>query len=275
MPINRAPLHPPVPGVKPAAPALTAPVPGRKPVLVQNAAPLPKGGEEVSEAIRTVAGLSGHSFSTLLAQATQESGLNPKAKNPKSSAVGPFQFVERTWLDMIRRHGAAYGLGDMAREITVQNGVPTVKDPALRKQILALREDPHVSAGMAARHLAEGREALQKRLGRPVTETESRIAYVMGVAGATKLIKTAEKNPDALARDLLPAAAKANKPLFYADGRALPVREMLARLSRRMEADASRLASLVPAEPDAVRDDSPAPVPGSLILVQEAGSGTV
>jgi hypothetical protein len=264
---------PPVPGVKPAAPAL--PVPGRKPVLAQSAPAVPKGGEEVSDAIRAVAGLSGHSFSTLLAQATQESGLNTKAKNPKSTAVGPFPFIERTWLDMVRRHGSAYGLGDMAREITVHNGVPTVKDPAVRKQILALREDPHVSAGMAARHLAEGREALQKRLDRPVTETESRIAYVMGVAGAAKLIKAAEKNPDALARDLLPAAAKANKPLFYAEGRALPVREMIARLSRRMEADASRLASLVPAEPEGARDDRPAPVPGSLILVQEAGAGSV
>ncbi|HEV7370561.1 lytic transglycosylase domain-containing protein [Arenibaculum sp.] len=281
----------PLPGRKPSAGALAAappPTPGRKPEppvqqaeAARTGAPAhgtPTEADRLGEAIRSVAGLSGHSFQTLLAQATQESGLDPKARSRTSSAVGPFQFLERTWLDMIRRHGAAYGLGDLARAVTVRDGVPVVADARLRKRILALREDPHLSAGMAARHLAEGREALSRRLGRPASEVESRMAYVMGAAGAAKLITAAERTPGVPASELLPKAAKANRPLFHdAGGRALPVREMVARLARRMEEDAMRLGALEAAgqggagAPEAPRrDDAP---PNPLLFAQEEGSG--
>lgn len=302
MPIDRAPFSPPLPGHKPAsmpeprAPlparkpgaevvlAAGMPLPGRKPAVgTQTASAVPAAGTagpadpaaRVGEAIRAVAGLSGHSFSTLLAQASQESGLDPKARSWTSSAAGPFQFVERTWLDMVRRHGASYGLGDLARQIAVKDGVPVVKDPAVKRHILDLREDPHVSAGMAARHLAEGREALSRRLKRPVSEIESRIAYVMGAGGAARLIQAATSSPDTPARDLLPQAARANRNLFHDDaGRALGARDMIARLSKRMQSDELRLGSLEapPAEAPARRDDAPAgTAPGALLFAQEAG----
>lgn len=257
----------PIPGRKPDAPAAaapqtqvaqgtttqvaSAPLPDRKPATPVNPAHLaateaptrngtPANAEErIKAASRQVAGLSGHSYRTILAQATQESGLNPHAKSKTSSAAGPFQFLERTWLDMFRRHGAAYGMGDLADKIQVRDGVPTVKDPALRKQILDLRHDVDISAGMAARLLSEGRGRLEQRLKRPVTETESRLAYVFGVGGALTLIRGAEKNPDKPAAELLPGAAKANGPLFYdrKTGQALSVAETLQRLQRKMNVD--------------------------------------
>jgi hypothetical protein len=291
MTIDRSPL-PPVPGRKPPVVQATAPLPGRRPPAPDAvaAAPVPgrkpeppAGGaaparagvptdaERLGEAIRSVAGLSGHSFQTLLAQATQESGLDPRARSRTSSAAGPFQFLERTWLDMIRRHGAAYGLGELARAVTVKDGIPVVADAAVRARILALREDPHLSAGMAARHLAEGREALSRRLGRPVSEIESRMAYVMGVSGAAKLITAAERTPEVPASELLPKAAKANRSLFHdAGGRPLPVREMVVRLARRMEEDALRLGALAGSgtpEPPR-RDDAPL---NPLLFAQETG----
>lgn len=193
----------------------------------------------VTLASQQVAGLSGHSFTAILAQATQESGLNVAARNKSSSAAGPFQFLERTWLDLFRRHGAAYGQGALASQIQNRGGVASVADPEVRRQILDLRHDVDLSAGMAARYLAEGRERLEKRLGRPASESESRIAYVMGVGGAAKLIKTAESDPRAVAAELLPSAAKANHNLFHdrSSGRALGAAETVARLTRRMEID--------------------------------------
>ena len=212
-------------------------LPGRKPL----APPLFETTDagRIVQASRQVAGLSGHSFSAILAQATQESGLNPAAKNKSSSAAGPFQILERTWLDLFRRHGSAYGLGDLSRQIESRNGIPVIKDPAVRKQILDLRHDVDISAGMAGRYLGEGRTRLEKRLKRPASEAESRIAYVMGVGGAAKLIKTAEASPGAVAADLLPRAAKANHNLFYdrSSGQALTARETVARLTNRMEKD--------------------------------------
>ncbi len=245
---------PPMPLSKPEAPMELAdgtlvPLPTRKP----DAPPLSRSSNAATAlatsgtptanrvllASQQVAGLSGHSFTAILAQATQESGLNSAAKNSTSSAAGPFQFLERTWLDLFRRHGSAYGQGELASQIQVRNGVATVADPETRKKILDLRHDVDLSAGMAARYLSEGRAQLEKKLGRPASESESRIAYVMGVGGATKLIKNAESNPTTVAAELLPAAAQANYNLFHdrSTGRALTASETVARLTRRMEID--------------------------------------
>ncbi len=264
---------PAAPARKPEAPIELAdgtrvPFPARKPPSGEGFTPAgalagnPAAGRVVLAA-QQVAGLSGHSFTAILAQATQESGLNPSARNRSSSAAGPFQFLERTWLDLFRRHGAAYGQGELASAIESRNGIPSVKDPATRRKILDLRQDVDLSAGMAARYLSEGRERLQSRLGRPVTETESRIAYVMGVGGAAKLIRAAESSPKATAADLLPAAAKSNRNVFYdrPTGRALTASETIARLTRRMETDQKEMFALIAqaAEPRQRLDGSPSP----------------
>lgn len=223
-----------LPEVKPEPPPVAAgPLPEVKPEAPESAV------DGLRRAGRQVAGLSGHGMATILAQATQESGMNVNARSSTSTAAGPFQFLERTWLLLFQRYGSAYGLGDLARQVRVTNGVPSVKDPETRKRILDLRHDVDVSSGMAARYLSEGREKLSARLGRPVTETESRIAYVMGVAGATKLLRAAASGDATPAAELLPAAARANGPLFYnrADGRALSAREAVSRLARKMETD--------------------------------------
>lgn len=237
-----APPRAPLPGLKPAAPApAQGPTPSSKKVAetVKAVNSDDPTATRVLVASQQVAGLSGHSFTAILAQATQESGLDPGARNSRSSAAGPFQFLESTWLDLFRRHGAAYGQGELASHIQVRNGVSSIKDPAIRRQILELRHDVDLSAGMAARYLAEGREALEKRLGRPASESESRMAYVLGSGGAAKLIRAAESSPGAVAADLLPSAAKANHNLFHdrSTGRALTAAETVSRLTRRMEID--------------------------------------
>ncbi|QCO17323.1 lytic transglycosylase domain-containing protein (plasmid) [Azospirillum brasilense] len=278
---------PPLPTMKPEAPIQLAdgtrvPFPLRKPdaapggaattvaaagtqstVIGAALANSPAAGQVVLAA-QQVAGLSGHSFTAILAQATQESGLDPAARNRSSSAAGPFQFLERTWLDLFRRHGSAYGQGELASAIQSRNGIPSVKDPAVRRQILALRHDVDLSAGMAARYLSEGRDRLEERLKRPVSETESRIAYVLGVGGAAKLIRAAESSPRAAAAELLPTAARSNRGLFYdrASGRALTASETVARLTRRMDTDQKEMFERIAqaAEPRVRLDGGPSPL---------------
>ncbi|MFL7905086.1 lytic transglycosylase domain-containing protein [Azospirillum argentinense] len=270
---------PPLPATKPEAPIQLAdgtrvPFPARKPEAAATAvaqstvigaalANSPAAGQVVLAA-QQVAGLSGHSFTAILAQATQESGLDPAARNRSSSAAGPFQFLERTWLDLFRRHGAAYGQGELASAIQSRNGIPSVKDPAVRRQILALRHDVDLSAGMAARYLSEGRDRLEERLKRPVSETESRIAYVLGVGGAAKLIRAAESSPRAAAAELLPSAARSNRGLFYdrASGRELTASETVARLTRRMDTDQKEMFERIAqaAEPRVRLDGGPSPL---------------
>ncbi len=280
---------PPPPGRKPDASVAAAPLPARKPdAQTVESAPLPDRKPDAPDPLSTpaarialasqqVAGLSGHSFVAILAQATQESGLDPNAKSRTSSAAGPFQILERTWLDLFRRHGSAYGLGGLAQQIEVRNGVPVVKDKETRKQILDLRHDVDIAAGMAARYLAEGRASLEKRLKRDVTEAESRLAYIMGVGGASALIRAAERTPNVSAAQLLPAAAKANHNLFHdrATGRALTAEETVARLIRRMEIDQREMFAAIGRAPEPRQlDGGPSPFnPFRAVTSPEAEDG--
>ncbi|MFC5356169.1 lytic transglycosylase domain-containing protein [Azospirillum himalayense] len=254
----------PFPARKPEASAMTAVPSGTGTTVIGAALANSPAAGQVVLAAQQVAGLSGHSFTAILAQATQESGLDPAARNRSSSAAGPFQFLERTWLDLFRRHGAAYGQGELASAIQSRNGIPSVKDPAVRRQILALRHDVDLSAGMAARYLSEGRDRLEERLKRPVSETESRIAYVLGVGGAAKLIRAAESSPRAAAAELLPTAARSNRGLFYdrASGRTLTASEAVARLTRRMDTDQKEMFERIAqaAEPRLRLDGGPSPL---------------
>lgn len=274
----------PLPAQKPDAEATAvagAPVPATKPDVPETTSTEMADAARITAASRQVARLSGHSFGAILAQATMESGLNPAAKSRTSSAAGPFQFLERTWLDLMRRHGSAYGLGDLAGAIESRNGIPVVKDAATRQQILDLRHDVDLAAGMAARYMAEGRERLSRSLKRPVSESESRMAYILGVGGAARLIRAAERTPDAAAADLLPAAARANRPLFYdaGSGRALGARETVGRLAARMTADQRNLFAAIDkaAESPVVLDGRPSPLSpfrsaGSMVEDAAAGS---
>ena len=202
------------------------------------------------EAARSASALAGTDFSSVLSQVSQESTFKADAKNRTSSAVGPAQFLESTWLDMMRRHGAAYGLGDLANHIQVKGGKPFVADAKLRHQILELRKDPHLSAGMAARYLEEVSGHLAHSLGRPVSAVEGRMAYLFGPYGAAKLLKAAAAHPSAKAADVLPNAARANPRLFKdAAGAALPAGTMVARLKHQIGSDLARFAALEQDQP--------------------------
>src|SRR3954447_11300569 len=100
-----------------------------KPIHHTPAVHLPVG---VERAARNAAAGTKTDFKTLLASSLSESRHDPQAHNRRSSATGAFQFTERTWLDLVRRHGAALGQGDAAAKITVTNGKPGVADPADR-----------------------------------------------------------------------------------------------------------------------------------------------
>jgi hypothetical protein len=214
------------------------------------------------EAARSASALAGTSFSGVLSQVSQESTFKADAKNHTSSAVGPAQFLETTWLDMVRRHGAAYGLGELAAQIQVKGGKPVVANAKLRAHILELRKDPHLAAGMAARYLDEVGGKLEKSMGRPVSVVEKRMAYLFGPYGAAKLLKTAAANPTAKAADVLPNAARANPRLFKdASGAALPAGSMVAQLKQQIGVDLQRFAEIERGFPKNEVNDAPAGAP--------------
>ena len=75
---------------------------------------------------------------------------------------------------------------------------------------------------------------LTKRLGRAPSEGELYIAHFMGAGGAAKLIGRAEATPNAAAADAFPAAARANRSIFFGkDGRARNFAEVAKKLAGR------------------------------------------
>lgn len=171
---------------------------------------------EVIAAIRDGAQTSGVGFDYLLATAQRESSLNPSAKAGTSSATGLFQFIEQTWLGVMKNAGAKLGLGTYADAITARSdGTYTVSDPATRQAILDLRRDPKVSATMAGALTQRNRDALGSALGREPTAGDLYTAHVLGARGAATLINSAQGSPARSAALDLPEAAAANRSLFY------------------------------------------------------------
>lgn len=187
----------------------------------------------VARPLRAAAEATGISFDYLMQTAKRESGLNPAAKAPTSSAKGLFQFIEQTWLGLIKREGANLGLKQQADAIQQdRSGRFTVPDGQARKQILDLRSDPTLSAHMAGVFTQKNRESLKDVIGRDPNAGELYMAHFLGAQGASELITRTAANPDGAAAKSFPDAASANRSIFFdGKGRARTHREVYARLA--------------------------------------------
>jgi hypothetical protein len=175
------------------------------------------------------------SFSYLLNQAKIESGFDPAAKASTSSASGLYQFTRQTWLATLDAHGAGHGLGWAADAIKAGgDGTFTVGDPDARRAILELRNNPDLSAAMAAELASDNGRHLNQVLGREPTAADLSLAHFLGADGAARFLTSMEATPEASAAPLFPEAAAANRPVFYdRSGAPLSLAEIHARFEQR------------------------------------------
>ncbi|KQZ00429.1 hypothetical protein ASD45_05840 [Pseudolabrys sp. Root1462] len=201
---------------------------------------------QISGAIRQAAQSTGISFQYLLTTAQIESNLNPSAQASTSSAQGLYQFIDQTWLGTVKQGGAAFGMGQYADAISqTADGQYQVADPAMRSAIMKLRTDPAASAMMAGVLARNNAEQLSATIGRAPTEGELYTAHFLGPDGAGRLINAATGNPNANAATMFPAAAAANRPIFYhRDGSAKSVADVYDRLTGKF--DTARVAVMRP-----------------------------
>jgi len=190
---------------------------------------------KIAGTIKNAASATGTSFEYLISAAKMESNLNPSAQASTSSARGLFQFIEQTWLGTVKEAGAAFGFGKYADSISKSSsGSYSVSDPAVRQEILKLRDDPAASAAMAGVLTQSNSFKLTGAIGRRPTDGELYIAHFMGVGGASKLISKAENNPGASGAAMFPSAAAANRSIFYnRDGSARSVSQVYSVLTSR------------------------------------------
>jgi hypothetical protein len=177
----------------------------------------PQGARsEVLAALKTASASTGSDFDYLLACATRESGLDSAAKSKHSSATGLFQFLDQTWLGLVKRYGERHGLAAYANAIeTDSKGRLSVASAGTKAAILALRKNPALSALMAGEAASDTKDSLEDRLGRDVCAGELYAAHFLGEGGACQLIRLNESTPQARADLAFPQAAKANRSVFY------------------------------------------------------------
>ncbi len=188
----------------------------------------------VMGAIQRAAARTGVDFAYLVKKAETESSFNPTAQAKGSSARGLYQFINSTWLNMLDKHGDEIGRSDLANAITKNaNGTLTVADPAKRREIMALRDDPELSATMAAELASDNAETIKAKTGKTdVTGTDLYLAHFLGAGGATSLLSKLKDCPNAPACNVVPEAAAANRNVFYtAGGRAKSVQEVYAHFA--------------------------------------------
>lgn len=193
--------------------------------------------DPISSAIREAASVTGVDFGFLFKQAKIESGLNNDAKASSSSASGLFQFTRGTWLKVIADHGASAGLSSEAAALN--NGSAS---PAYEKQILDLRNNPDISAKMAAHYAVDNVNALKAQGIEVKTPTDLYLAHFLGSGGAAKFLTGLKNDPDAPASTALPGAASANKSIFYADGKSKSFADIYQHFSKAFDAEPAATA---------------------------------
>lgn len=196
---------------------------------------------QIEQAIKLASKATGTDFKYLLATANRESSLNPQAKSKTSSASGLFQFIDRTWLDMVRRYGSEVGLGELSNEITTSSrGSPAVADGQKKQEILALRHDPGISAFMAGKLTEESKTILENKLGRPANDKDLYLAHFFGASTAANFLGRLEQTPNVSASQHFPVQAKANRSVFYESGGSpKTVKQVYEHLTQKMQFDGS------------------------------------
>lgn len=189
----------------------------------------------VTDALRSASQQTGVSFDYLLRTAEKESSLDPKAKAPTSSASGLFQFIEQTWLAIVKDKGAQFGFAREANAIERNpDGRLSVADGDHKRRILALRNDPSASAVFGAAFTQRNVDQLTRDLGRAPDAGEAYLAHVLGASGATRFLSLAQKNPDAPAARSFADAAAANRSIFFRpDGQARSFSDVQGQLTKR------------------------------------------
>lgn len=193
------------------------------------------GTTRVTSAIQRAAQRTGIDFDYLLGQAKLESGLNAGARAGTSSASGLYQFIEQSWLSVVKKHGAEHGLGWAADSIKQNAAGRYTVTGGNRATVLGLRNNPEAASLMAAEHASDNKDAIEASTGRAATGTDLYMAHFLGLGGAKQFLSAMKGNPDRAAAGIFPAAANANRNVFYAkDGSARSLEQVYERFARKL-----------------------------------------
>ena len=140
----------------------------------------------------------------LLAQAKSERTLTPRRGRPRPARAGCTSLPMPHGCKPCKNIGDMLGLSSAA-----------LADPAARAQVMAMRDDPHASAMMAAGLAGDNQVALTNALGRQPDASELYLAHFLGADGAGRFLTALAANPAQSAASINPKAAASNQSIFY------------------------------------------------------------
>lgn len=196
-----------------------------------NAFQIPKN---IYNALQNAAQKTGVNFTYLMEKAAAESSFDPNAKASSSSATGLFQFIESTWMSMVRDYGDKYGLSNYASQID-DNG--RVSSAQTRREILNLRKDPEISSLMAGEFARQNYDSLKNTVGGDIGSTELYLAHFMGASGAAGFLNAMKQSPNMIAADIFPTEARANRNVFFDSSTGSPrsLRQIYAMFDKKFD----------------------------------------
>lgn len=184
----------------------------------------------------------------MMALADKESSLRLESRAGTSSAEGLYQFINKTWLEVIRTFGPRHGLLEEAAAVEDGENGLHIADEAVRERIMGLRHDPYIAAVMAAEMKKRDKTFIERQIGREMTRSEYYLAHFFGAHSAGKFLKILDEKPKSRAPKAFPAAARANKNLFFAKAgkknRGLTVAEVYTRLDQMIDKRLDRYADI-------------------------------
>jgi hypothetical protein len=143
------------------------------------------------EAVTRAAKETGLDPAYVMALADKESGFDPVIRAKTSSALGLFQFLEGTWLQVLSKHAAKHGYDEVAAAIDMVAGRPTVA-PEAKDWIMSLRRDPYLSALMACEMAKDASADLAKVTNGSAQDGDLYLAHLLGTGGAARMLKLVE-----------------------------------------------------------------------------------
>lgn len=186
---------------------------------------------------------TGVAFDLLIAKAIIESrlGVFDAPIGVTGSARGVFQFMPATWLVVFHHYADRYGQGQyaaLAQHVKIDSkGVPSVADPALRDEILALRSDDRVAAFLKAVYLQDVESVqLRRMLKRAPEAVDYYMLHLLGAPRTARFFNRMKKTPNALATGAFKKEARFNRGVFYNNkGRARTYRQVYQHLGALMQ----------------------------------------
>lgn len=171
----------------------------------ESAIPIGPGGIERTDLVELSSRTTGVPTTYARALFAQEGGDNTEAANPRSTARGLTQFIEGTWLQMMREYGPRYGLPQsLANQIEQKpNGAWRARTREAHDQLMELRFSPEWNAVMSGHYANQEHGDMVRRAGRPVSIEETYLAHFMNGDVAGQWVRAVGNQPQTNARAFL------------------------------------------------------------------------